>query len=124
MCGLAQAENGQRMVEICANGAGIVPGQSILLDAMSPPAQQPPASFHSSNLGQPSLARHGTLLSACTTPQKHAAELKSILGNAHSKLKPGSSLTADEYTTTTLEQAKRRSREPVVLFWAHLSIPS
>ncbi|KAF7339333.1 E set domain-containing protein [Mycena sanguinolenta] len=61
-----------------------------------------------------SLSRHGTLLSpsACATPLKRTVELKSLLGNANSRLPPGAFLSKQPYgqEPTAFEQAKPRAR--------------
>ncbi|KAJ7751331.1 hypothetical protein DFH07DRAFT_1033153, partial [Mycena maculata] len=61
-----------------------------------------------------SLTRHGTLLSSGATPARRATELKSLLGNANSRLRPGA-LTSQlpEREPTVLEQAKPRARVEV-----------
>ncbi|RDB29045.1 hypothetical protein Hypma_015810 [Hypsizygus marmoreus] len=67
---------------------------------------------------RPALSRHGTLLSAGATPERNAAELKSILGSSKSRLKPGAALlpvTGQLPNTdrTSLEQAKSHARVEV-----------
>ncbi|KAF9074825.1 hypothetical protein BDP27DRAFT_1380934 [Rhodocollybia butyracea] len=63
------------------------------------------------------LSRHGTLLTANATPSRKAAELKSILGNANARLKPGASIlpagAMSSMESTSLEQAKPRARVEV-----------
>ncbi|KAF8167616.1 hypothetical protein B0H34DRAFT_792324 [Crassisporium funariophilum] len=64
----------------------------------------------------PCLTRHGTLLSTDVNPSRTAAELKTILGDATSRLKSGATLftpeteEVDEGNKILLEQAKSRSR--------------
>ncbi|KAK7465402.1 hypothetical protein VKT23_005380 [Stygiomarasmius scandens] len=68
---------------------------------------------------QPTLSRHGTLLTSNATPSRNAVELKSILGNSNARLKPGASLLPNESVPggvaerTSLEQAKPRARVEV-----------
>ncbi|KAJ7040446.1 hypothetical protein C8F04DRAFT_1178165 [Mycena alexandri] len=60
-----------------------------------------------------SLSRHGTLLSSGATTLKRAAELKSLLGNANSRLRPGALVVSqrpDGQEPTSFEQAKPRAR--------------
>ncbi|KAJ3564574.1 hypothetical protein NP233_g8203 [Leucocoprinus birnbaumii] len=70
-------------------------------------------------LGDPNLARHGTLLTSNATPARAAAELKSILGNHNARLKSEAALirmdsgSAAFNRHVTLEQAKRRARVEV-----------
>ncbi|KAJ7170042.1 hypothetical protein C8R46DRAFT_1266207 [Mycena filopes] len=58
------------------------------------------------------LSRHGTLLSPGATTLKRAVELKSLLGNAHSRLRPGALVLQqpDGQEPTSFEQAKPRAR--------------
>ncbi|KAJ6621196.1 hypothetical protein B0H10DRAFT_1790355 [Mycena sp. CBHHK59/15] len=60
----------------------------------------------------PFLRRHGTLLSNGATPVRRAAELKSLLGNANSRLRPGAVISQHPQgrELTSLEQAKPRAR--------------
>ncbi|KAG5647769.1 hypothetical protein DXG03_008492 [Asterophora parasitica] len=68
---------------------------------------------------QPTLSRHGTLLSVNAAPARNAAELKSILGGAGARLKPGAAVLpnpgrpADGVDRTSLEQAKPKARVEV-----------
>ncbi|KAJ7786486.1 hypothetical protein B0H16DRAFT_1708647 [Mycena metata] len=59
-----------------------------------------------------SLSRHGTLLSSGATTLKRASELKLLLGNANSRLRPGAlvSQRPDGQEATSFEQAKPRAR--------------
>ncbi|KAJ7631049.1 hypothetical protein FB45DRAFT_1152847 [Roridomyces roridus] len=59
------------------------------------------------------LSRHGTLLSAGASPVRRAAELKSLLGNANSRLPPGALITHRSREPTALEHAKPRARVEV-----------
>lgn len=113
MRGLALAETGAGMVELdySSRSSAFKESRNIVPESMSP-------AYFSDHPQQPSLVRHGTLLSACATPERHTAELKSILGNANSRLKPGASIpiTLDQNQdrlATCLEQAKPRARVEV-----------
>ncbi|KAJ7361576.1 hypothetical protein DFH08DRAFT_684760, partial [Mycena albidolilacea] len=57
------------------------------------------------------LTRHGTLLTSGATPLKRTVELKSLLGNANSRLPPGALVSQPPHgQATSLEQAKPRAR--------------
>ncbi|KAF8216053.1 hypothetical protein K438DRAFT_1799990 [Mycena galopus ATCC 62051] len=58
------------------------------------------------------LSRHGTLLTPGATPLKRTVELKSLLGNANSRLPPGALVSQQPrgQEPTSLEQAKLRAR--------------
>ncbi|GLB35886.1 putative arrestin (or S-antigen), C-terminal domain [Lyophyllum shimeji] len=67
---------------------------------------------------QPALSRHGTLLSTNATPERNAAELRSILGSSRARLKPGAATLPPQGRSsgaeaTPLEQAKSRARVEV-----------
>ncbi|KAJ7225358.1 hypothetical protein GGX14DRAFT_489235, partial [Mycena pura] len=59
-----------------------------------------------------SLSRHGTLLNSGATTLRRAAELKSLLGNANSRLHPGATISHYDngQDPTSFEQAKHRAR--------------
>ncbi|KAJ7293738.1 immunoglobulin E-set, partial [Mycena rebaudengoi] len=59
-----------------------------------------------------SLGRHGTLLSHNATPVRRTAELRSLLGNANSRLRSRAIISQHSQGrgTTSLEQAKPRAR--------------
>ncbi|KAJ6575282.1 hypothetical protein B0H19DRAFT_1254853 [Mycena capillaripes] len=59
-----------------------------------------------------SLSRHGTLLSSGATTLKRTVELKSLLGNANSRLPPGALISHQPHgqEPTSIEQAKPRAR--------------
>jgi len=125
MRGLLLAEVGDSMVEfdIGGGGSGFREGQRIALESVTPGG--------GSNLRKSqkhfdvpaedtSLSRHGTLLSVGATPGRNAAELKSLLGNSNSRLKPGAAILQLHGQTfhgnkdgTSLEQAKARARVEV-----------
>ncbi|KAF8899044.1 hypothetical protein BD779DRAFT_1486738 [Infundibulicybe gibba] len=120
MRGLLLAEVGDSMVEldISGGGSGFKEGQRINFATMTPGINS------SQGRAPPDLARHGTLLTIGATPERNAAELKSILGNSHARLKPGSSLLPDQGRRVhnldddatggvSLEQAKPRARVEV-----------
>lgn len=126
MKGLLQAENGEAMVELDAgNGtSGFKQGSRIIPESLSScPSSLCSSGFSSSVIGpewspdKASLSRHGTLLSTNATPSRNAAELKSVLGNANARLKPGASLVPigalSSVESTSLEQAKLRARVEV-----------
>jgi hypothetical protein len=115
---LLQAETGDSsMVEMDSfdHGSELRSGQRITADEMAPYQPHTTVMDHESR----SLARHGTLLSACTTPVRHAAELKSILGDSQARLKSSTAFAASASdaigTMTRLEQAKRHARVEVDL---------
>ncbi|KAJ7492464.1 hypothetical protein FB451DRAFT_1022543 [Mycena latifolia] len=57
------------------------------------------------------LSRHGTLLSSGATTVRRAAELKALLGNANSRLRPGALISQhSRREPTSFEQAKPRAR--------------
>ncbi|KAF9469870.1 hypothetical protein BDZ94DRAFT_1316980 [Collybia nuda] len=68
---------------------------------------------------QVGLSRHGTLLTVGATPERRAAELKSILGSANSRLKPGAVILPNPEQLThydgpiLLERARSRARVEV-----------
>ncbi|KAK0505670.1 hypothetical protein EDD18DRAFT_1325176 [Armillaria luteobubalina] len=126
MKGLLEAENGGAMVEldICSGTSGFKTGQRIVMntDSLVHDTIRRTNLLHNSNLissaEESALSRHGTLLSVGVTSGRNAAELKSILGNANSRLKPGAALIPSSTRTsqgdkTSLEQAKPRARVEV-----------
>ncbi|KAK0233638.1 hypothetical protein IW262DRAFT_1504258 [Armillaria fumosa] len=126
MKGLLEAENGGAMVEldICSGTSGFKTGQRIVMntDSLVHDTIRRTNLPHDSNLvssaEENTLSRHGTLLSVGVTSGRNAAELKSILGNANSRLKPGATLIPSSTRTsqgdkTSLEQAKPRARVEV-----------
>ncbi|KAK0481713.1 hypothetical protein IW261DRAFT_1397645 [Armillaria novae-zelandiae] len=126
MKGLLEAENGGAMVELdmCSGTSGFKTGQRIVMntDSLVDDAIRRTSLPHNSNLvssaEENALSRHGTLLSVGVTSGRNAAELKSILGNANSRLKPGAALIPSSTRTsqgdkTSLEQAKPRARVEV-----------
>ena len=85
-----------------------------------------PAILHSLPSNELALNRDDTLLSLDATPARNAAELKSLLGNNHSRLRPGAAVlpppsplphklanTSGTSATIALEQAKPRARVEV-----------
>lgn len=124
MEGLLQAEIGDAMVELDAYGgsSGFREGHRIALEVVTPGGgsrQDKQGGESVSQLQQTALSRHGTLLSTGATPERRAAELKSILGSANSRLKPGAVILPDPGQAsnyegpTSLEQAKSRARVEV-----------
>ncbi|KAI0068117.1 hypothetical protein BV25DRAFT_1875318 [Artomyces pyxidatus] len=68
----------------------------------------------------PSLQRHGTLTSAGAPPSRKAAELKTLLGNANARLKPGAAVLPSGKVPQRLSRAKserwvRKNADSVVL---------
>ncbi|KAJ7597496.1 hypothetical protein C8J56DRAFT_772996, partial [Mycena floridula] len=76
-----------------------------------------PTSSSSRTPVNPTLSRHGTLLTVGASPARNVAELKSILGNANSRLKAGAAILLPpgqlSSAETSLEQAKPRARVEV-----------
>lgn len=120
MHGLLLAEVGGSMVQLDEGGTGFREGPRIALDLMTPGGGLRPDT-HTAPHEQTFLSRHGTLLSANAPPGRTAAELKSLLGNAHSRLKPGAFILPNSDSSamemgqaqTSLEQAKPRARVEV-----------
>lgn len=124
MHGLLLAEVGDSMVhmDVYAGGSGFQDGQRI-----APESDPAAGTFNSSQAGalrndELALTRDDTLLSLDAAPARNAAELKSLLGNNCSRLKPGAAvlpppspsphkISAHEGTVkVALEQAKPRAR--------------
>ncbi|KAK0465584.1 immunoglobulin E-set, partial [Desarmillaria tabescens] len=125
MKGLLEAENGGAMVEldVCGGTSGFKTGERIVMDP-DPLIHDTiwrrcqPRNSQASSAEETALSRHGTLLSVGVTAGRNAAELKSILGNSNSRLKPGAALIPSSTRTsqgdkTSLEQAKPRARVEV-----------
>lgn len=124
MRGLLLAEVGDSMVhlDVYGGGSGFQDGQRIAPES-NPAAsvRKPPQAgpLHSEELA---LTRDETLLSLDATPARNAAELKSLLGNSCSRLKPGAAVlpppspsphTFSDHeapVVIALEQAKVRAR--------------
>lgn len=129
MRGLLRAEIGDSMVtlDIREQGSGFLKGQRIAADSVSPCLGQETSSSslpndtrRMSDRQSAVLSRHGTLLSVGGTPGRNTAELKSLLGNVNSRLKPGAVLlptpgqsSRESEEMTSLEQAKLRARVEV-----------
>ncbi|KAH9951034.1 hypothetical protein B0H21DRAFT_818862 [Amylocystis lapponica] len=116
MQGLLKAESGEAMVEfdVEAHGSGscFKDGRRIALDATPQPGD--------------GLPRLDTILNFGAAPAKSSAELRSLLGNANARLKPGASVPpapgqssrekksgSARGETVSLEQAKPRARVEV-----------
>lgn len=125
MRGLLLAEEGEGMVEfdIAGGGSGFCQGPRIALESVTPGggSKQRSRISDASTAQESSLSRHGTLLSVGAPPGRNAAELKSILGNSHSRLRPGATLlplgrpshmrgNSATSESISLEQAKARAR--------------
>ncbi len=117
MRGLLAAENGDAMVALDISGSSFKIGERILPDDCTGPGLD--RSFiPTTSSEEPSLTRHGTLLTVGASSVRNAAELKSILGNSNARLKTGaivppSSTRISQADKTSLEQAKPRARVEV-----------
>ncbi|KAK0471704.1 hypothetical protein IW261DRAFT_1597177 [Armillaria novae-zelandiae] len=109
---------------MCSGTSGFKTGQPIVMntDSLIDDTIRRTSLPHNSNLvssaEENALSRHGTLLSVGVTSGRNTAELKSILGNANSRLKPGAALIPSSTRTsqgdrTSLEQAKPCARVEV-----------
>ncbi|KAF9041746.1 E set domain-containing protein [Hymenopellis radicata] len=106
------------MVALDISGSGFTAGERILPDDCGKPSLDPHSLIPSALSGEPSLIRHGTLLTVGASSVRNAAELKSILGNSSARLKAGaivppSSTRTSQVDKTSLEQAKPRARVEV-----------
>ncbi|KAJ7110051.1 hypothetical protein C8R44DRAFT_743363 [Mycena epipterygia] len=83
-------------------------GPSVASDTTIPetiiPTERPPL------ISEASLNRHGTLLSPAATTLRRAAELRSLLGNANSRLRGAVISQPTGREPTSFEQAKPRAR--------------
>ncbi|OBZ79498.1 hypothetical protein A0H81_00809 [Grifola frondosa] len=129
MQGLLSAETGGAMVELdfdgSITGSAFREGQHIALDPITPGGSSTNSQARMDRqLSQDSaFSRHDSLFSFGTSPSKNAAELKSLLGNANSRLKPGATVVpllgdpldkdARKAHAVSLEQAKARARVEV-----------
>lgn len=124
MRGLLLAEVGDSMVQLDVYGTGFQNGQRIA----PPPGGTSSHSQAEATLSDSELLNHDdTLLTLDSNPARNAAELKSLLGNTSSRLKPGAAVISPPspsihrsgnmslYTgkTVALEQAKTRVRVEV-----------
>jgi hypothetical protein len=131
MQGLLLAETGDSMVEfdVCGGGsfheghriALATPGGGSISRNPNPRDAWDPSTECNVHRTTTSLSRQGTLLSVGAPPARTAAELKSLLGNANSRLKIGAAVLASGQLSTkstsptniapvALEQAKSRAR--------------
>jgi hypothetical protein len=123
MQGLLLAEVGDAMVELdvtSGNGSGFREGQRIALESMTPGGGSITKRVQNNPPEQSSLSRHGTLLTVGGAPGRNAAELKFLLGNSSSRLKPGAAVLPPSGLARPfcaepvfLEQAKPRARVEV-----------
>lgn len=137
MHGLLLAESGDGMVELdpyAQDGSGFREGQRIAVTHGGRSRSSRLGGSHddSSTEGS-SLSRQGTLLSFGTSAGRTAAELKSLLGNANSRLKNGATVlpppgqpanvSKDAQDTVVLEQAKTHARVEIdIVLESHAGI--
>jgi hypothetical protein len=131
MKGLLLADMDDSMVQMDVSAAdySLPDGQHIASEPVTPSNQSglvQPAALHSHPGNELALNRDDTLLNLDASPARNAAELKSLLGNNYSRLRPGAAVLPPpsplshksmningEYMAVALEQAKPRARVEV-----------
>jgi hypothetical protein len=139
MHGLLSAEKGEGMVEfdVFNRGSGFREGQRIEPESVTPgggsypqngavPRLRPSGPRSKLVESQPILSRQETILGNDVSPVRVSQELKTLLGDTHSKLKHGATVSPRSHPTSsqssdsdltlqkiTLEQTKSRARVEV-----------
>jgi hypothetical protein len=126
---LADMDDSVVQMDVSAADSSLPDGQRITFEPVVTSNRSgliQPAALHGHPGNELVLNRDDTLLNLDASPARNAAELKSLLGNNYSRLRPGAAVLpplsllsnkstniSGEYMTVALEQAKPRARVEV-----------